>query len=118
MADQHNRQLMGCAGMATGRYPPQVECWDTAAPYRGTPPSWGHRLTAAGRHVTTIGKLHYRSADEDTGFPDQRVPLHCHEGAGDFQGLLRADMPPRAQHRTYLEQAGPGDSEYLRYGRE
>ncbi len=75
MADQHNRQLMGCAGhpvvrtpnldalaargtrfanaytnspicvparasMATGRYPHQIECWDNAAPYTGTPTSW------------------------------------------------------------------------------
>jgi len=152
MADQHNRQMMGCAGhpdiqtpnldalaargtrfanaytnspicvpsraaMATGRYPHQIGVWDNAAPYTGTRPSWGHRLTAAGRSVTTIGKLHYRGVEDDTGFPDQRIPLHCHEGLGDYQGLLRADMPPRFQHRKYLLDAGPGDSEYLRYDR-
>jgi choline-sulfatase len=150
MSDQHNRQMMGCAGhpdvktpnldalaargtrfanaytnspicvpsraaMATGRYPHQIGVWDNAAPYTGQPASWGHRLTAAGRPVTTIGKLHFRSADDDTGFPDQRIALHCHEGLGDYQGLLRQDMPPRFQHRKYLLDAGPGDSEYVRY---
>jgi choline-sulfatase len=105
------------AAMATGRYPHQLGVWDNAAPYTGQPASWGHRLTAAGRHVTTIGKLHFRGADDDTGFPDQRIPLHCHEGLGDYQGLLRQDMPPRFQHRKYLLDAGPGDSEYVRYDR-
>lgn len=153
MADQHNRQFMGCAGhpvvrtphldalaargtrfpnaytnspicvparaaVATGRYPHQIECWDNARPYVGVPASWGHRLTAAGRHVTTIGKLHYRAAADDTGFPDQIVPLHCHEGSGDYMGLLREASPPRQQHRKYLLNAGAGDSEYLRYDRE
>jgi len=105
------------AAMATGRYPHQLEVWDNAAPYAGRPPSWGHRLIAAGRHVTTIGKLHFRGDQDDTGFPDQRIALHCHEGLGDYQGLLRQDMPPRFQHRKYLLEAGPGDSEYVRYDR-
>ena len=105
------------AAMATGRYPHQLGVWDNAAPYTGRPASWGHRLTEAGQHVTTIGKLHFRGADDDTGFPDQRIPLHCHEGLGDYQGLLRAGMPPRFQHRKYLLDAGPGDSEYVRYDR-
>ncbi len=152
MSDQHNRQMMGCAGhpdirtpnldalaargtrfanaytnspicvpsraaMATGRYPHQIGVWDNASPYTGTPASWGHRLTEAGVPVTTIGKLHFRGIEDDTGFPDQRIPLHCHEGLGDYQGLLRAEMPPRLQHRKYLLDAGPGDSEYLRYDR-
>jgi len=108
------------AAMATGRYPHQIGVWDNAAPYAGRPTgpdSWGHRLTEAGRHVTTIGKLHFRGAGDDTGYPDQRIPLHCHEGIGDYQGLLREQMPPRFQHRKYLLEAGPGDSEYVRYDR-
>ncbi|MFN8523665.1 MAG: sulfatase-like hydrolase/transferase [Chloroflexota bacterium] len=106
------------ASMATGRYPHQLESWDNAKPYLGTEAaSWGHRLTAAGHHVTTVGKLHYRSAADDTGFPDQRIPLHVHEGDGDLYGLLRGDCPPRPRQRKYLYEAGPGDSEYLRYDR-
>lgn len=108
------------AALATGRYPHRIGVWDNASPYTGRPhgaDSWGHRLTEAGRPVTTIGKLHFRGAADDTGFPDQRIPLHCHEGLGDYQGLLREEMPPRFQHRKYLLDAGPGDSEYVRYDR-
>lgn len=152
MSDQHNREMMGCAGhpdvltpnldrlaargtrfanaytnspicvpsraaMVTGRYPHQIGVWDNAAPYAGAPASWGHRLTQAGRPVTTIGKLHFRNGDDDTGYSDQRIALHCHEGLGDLRGILRERMPPHFQHRKYLLDAGPGDSEYLRYDR-
>jgi choline-sulfatase len=105
------------ASMATGRYPHQLECWDNATPYVGQAPSWGHRLTAQGHRVTTIGKLHFRNPSDDTGFPDQRIPLHVHEEAGDYFGLLREEMPPRPQQRKYVVEAGAGDSEYLRYDR-
>ncbi len=105
------------ACFATGRYSHQLECWDNSAPYVGQAPSWGHRLTAQGHRVTTIGKLHFRDRADDTGFPDQRVPLHIHKGAGDYYGLLREKTPPRLQNRKYLLEAGPGESEYLRYDR-
>lgn len=105
------------ASMATGRYPYQVECWDNAAPYVGQAPSWGHRLTARGQTVTTIGKLHFRDPADDTGFPDQRIPLHLHEGVGDLFGMMRDRCPTRPNLRGYIEQAGPGESEYLHYDR-
>jgi hypothetical protein len=34
----------------------------------GSIPSWHHRLKAAGHAVTAIGKLHFRSGDDDNGF--------------------------------------------------
>jgi choline-sulfatase len=106
------------SALATGRYPHQLDCWDNAKPYIGTEaPSWGHRLTEAGHAVVTIGKLHYRDPRDDTGFPDQRIPLHVHEGEGDAFGLLRERMPPRRRLRMYMEEAGGGDSEYIRYDR-
>src|SRR5262249_32527647 len=47
--------------LATGRWPHTIDSWDNATPYVGAEaPSWGHRLTAQGHHVTTVGKLHYR----------------------------------------------------------
>src|SRR5215212_3514880 len=50
------------ASLATGRYAHQLGIWDNGAPYTGAQaPSWGHRLTARGHEVTTIGKLHYRA---------------------------------------------------------
>lgn len=105
------------AAMATGRYPHQLGCWDNATPYVGSEAaSWGHRLTDAGHAVVTIGKLHYRDSADDTGFPDQRIPLHVHAGGPPF-GLLRDRFPPWPPLREYVEAAREGDSDYLRYDR-
>src|SRR5215467_2022175 len=44
--------------LATGRWPHTIDSWDNATPYVGAEAlSWGHRLTAQGYHVTTVGKL-------------------------------------------------------------
>ena len=105
------------ACLATGRYAHQLNIWDNGAPYTGAEaPSWGHRLTARGHEVTTIGKLHYRAVEDDTGFPDQRLAMHVHEGVGDLFGLLRGDSPVRPDSvRKPVLAAGPGESEYIRY---
>jgi choline-sulfatase len=106
------------ASLATGRWAHAVDSWDNATPYVGTEArSWGHRLTAKGHRVTTIGKLHYRKVDDPSGFPDQRVPMHVLEGVGDLYGLLRGDMPERPQSRTQVLEARAGESEYIRYDR-
>ncbi|MEK3934870.1 sulfatase-like hydrolase/transferase [Sporosarcina sp. FSL W7-1349] len=102
------------ASMATGRYPHQIESWDNAHPYDGTIPSWGHRLTEQGYKVTTIGKLHFRNDEDDTGFPDQRYPMHVH-GKGDLYSLIREDMEDRPKERQKILDAGPGESSYTRY---
>ncbi len=104
------------ACLATGRYAHRIGSWDNATPYVGTEaPSWGHRLTGQGHGVTTIGKLHYRRADDPSGFPDQRLPMHVLGGVGDLYGLLRGEMPVRPQSRHHVTEAAPGESEYTRY---
>ncbi len=103
------------ASLATGRYAHELGVWDNAAPYIGQRPSWGHRLTEYDRPVTTIGKLHFRRPGDDTGFPDQRIPMHVKEGVGDLYGSLRPDVP---RQRNYLNTAAnprTGESEYMRY---
>lgn len=106
------------ASFATGRYAHTIGAWDNAAPYTGAEAaSWGHRLTAQGHRVTTIGKLHYRATGDPTGFPDQRLPMHILDGIGDLHGLLRGAMPPRPQSRQHVLEAGPGESTYTRYDR-
>jgi choline-sulfatase len=106
------------ASFATGRYAHDIGSWDNAAPYVGVEaPSWGHRLAENGRHVTTVGKLHYRAAGDPSGFADQRLPLHVVDGRGDSLGLLRGAMPPTPAHRRFIEEAGEGESEYARYDR-
>jgi choline-sulfatase len=106
------------ASLATGRYAHTIDSWDNATPYVGTAaPSWGHRLTAGGHRVTSVGKLHYRRTEDPSGFPDQRIPMHVVEGVGDLYALLRGEMPARPDARKRILEAGPGESEYVRYDR-
>jgi choline-sulfatase len=106
------------AAMATGRYVHQTGNADNASPYLGTEAaSWGHRTAAAGIPTTTIGKLHYRSASDDTGFPDQRRPLHVREGRGDLFHALRELQPPAFQLREAVLGAASGESDYSRFDR-
>jgi choline-sulfatase len=84
-------------------------------PYDGSIPTWGHRLREAGHAAVSIGKLHFRSADDDNGFSEEIMPLHVIEGVGDLTGMIREDMPPRQVSLLLAEEAGPGDSDYQRY---
>lgn len=106
------------ASFACGRYAHQTGYWDNAHPYDGRTPSWGHRLQSAGRRAVSIGKLHYRSAADPTGFDEQILPMHVKDGRGDISGALRADMPPKRAARGLAENLGPGDSAVLRYDRQ
>ena len=73
---------------------------------------------AATRFVS-IGKLHYRSAIDDTGFTDQILPMYlANNGAGWPQALLRK---PLAEFSDTVEMAtnlGPGETDYTRYDRD
>jgi choline-sulfatase len=103
------------ASFATGRHVNNIRFWDNGIPYEGSVPSWGHRLRAAGHTAVSIGKLHFRSADDDNGFTEEVMPLHVVDGIGDLTGMIRDDMPPRQVSLLLAEEAGPGDSDYQRY---
>jgi choline-sulfatase len=104
------------ASFATGSYTHQNRFWDNAIPYDGSVPSWHHRVRAAGCNATSIGKLHFRSIDDDNGFTEEVMPLHVVDGVGDALGLLRDEhAPPRKAALRMAEEAGPGDSSYQRY---
>lgn len=107
------------ASMVTGRYVHETGHWDNATPYTGEPRSWGHALGASGYQVTTIGKLHYRDAEDDTGFPDQRLPMHVHRG-GDLRGVsLRplGEAPKKRGKSQAILNVGRGETEYTRFDR-
>lgn len=106
------------ASLATGRYVHQLQLWDNASPYIGGTPSWGHRLLSAGRQVTTIGKLHYRYPSDDTGFPDQRSPLHVRDGIGDLFGALREPAARKPGLGRSVTEAHCGESTYTRFDRQ
>lgn len=105
------------ASMATGRYVHDCGFWDNAAPYDGSVPSWGHRLRQQGFGAVSVGKLHYRSTDDDNGFDPEIAPLHVAGGVGDLLGLIRSDMEPRAGSSKFAQNVGAGETSYTEYDR-
>ena len=103
------------ASLATGDYVHRTGYWDSAAPYDGKVPSWHHRVRDAGHEVVSIGKLHFRSADDDNGFSDVRHPIYVLDGVGDVHGLLRTDKRVRKVARGLAFEAGRGPSTYTRF---
>ncbi len=100
--------------LATGRYVHQTRLWDNAFPYTGRPASWGHRLQAHGLRVDSIGKLHYRRAEDDDGFTEKMDAMYVAEGIGELISCIR-ENPPLRKGRNGILNAGPGESAYLRY---
>ena len=48
-----------------------------------------HRLRDQGHTVVAIGKLHFRSSDDDNGFSEELLPMHILNGRGGVHMLLR-----------------------------
>jgi choline-sulfatase len=110
------------ASLATGRYPHQTGYWDNAIVYDGRVTSWMHRLRDAGRTVVAVGKLHFRSSEDDNGFTEEIEPMHLHEGKGAVKNLLRGYGEEPAKEdgsfwKLYTERSGPGSTHYQDYDR-
>src|SRR6516225_2414549 len=106
------------ASFATGKYIHQIGFWDNADPYDGSVSSWHHRLREAGHQVVSIGKLHFRSDEDDCGFSESIIPMQVFEGKGDLLGLIRDDLPVRGAAYKMARMAGPGESPYTQYDRD
>jgi choline-sulfatase len=111
------------SSMATGRYPHQTGYWDNALTYDGRLPTWHHRLREQGHTVVAIGKLHYRSSEDDNGFTEEILPMHLHEGKGAIKNLLRGydQEPPKDDGsfwKLYIERSGVGATHYQDYDRK
>jgi choline-sulfatase len=105
------------ASFATGRDVHEIDYWDNAHAYDGRVQGWGHALQAAGMHCLSIGKLHYRNAEDPTGFDRQIVPLHILEGKGAISACIKRPLGPPIKKSRLASQIGPGDSAYIRYDR-
>ena len=108
------------ASLATGRYLHQHKNWSSAEPYNGTMPSWSHRLRDEGHRCTSIGKLHFRSTEDDNGFDEEILPQHCINGLGWVKGLIRDHPIPDYNEGTkaFSEAIGEGESAYTNYDRQ
>lgn len=103
------------AALATGRQIHLTRYWDNASPYDGQFRSWGHCLRDAGISVESIGKLHYRNAEDDTGFDRQHLPMHVVEGIGAVFGALKDPLPIRRGAAKLRNKIGVGTSAYINY---
>jgi choline-sulfatase len=103
------------AALATGRFPHQTGYWDNAIVYDGRVASWMRRLREQGHTVTSIGKLHFRSTEDDNGFSEELLPMHILNGRGGVHMLLRGfdeEHPNRGQWELYMERSGVGSAPY------
>ncbi len=107
------------ACLATGLQVHEHRCWSSAEPYYGQVESWMHRLREQDHAVVSIGKLHFRSGEDDNGFSEEIVPMYlANNGKGWPQGLVRAPLPEFAAAAEMAREIGPGDTSYTDYDRE
>lgn len=109
------------ASLATGLYPHQTGYWDNCIVYDGSEPSWARRVREQGHTAVSIGKLHFRSTEDDNGFSEEIAPMHIINGVGGLIMLLRwsGDEPKQGgQWKMYSTQSGLGTSDYQDYDRE
>jgi len=105
------------AAFQSGRYVFQNRCWTNAQPYFGEPEGWAHRLKAEGHETVSIGKLHYRSSDDDNGYMREIEPLHVSGGIGWVHGLLRREDATCFDTSGFVKGAFPGNDSYSDYDR-
>ncbi len=107
------------AAIATGRFPHETGYWDSSMAFDGARMSWMRRLREAGYETAGIGKMHFRSDDDDNGYSRFIDTMHIADGIGDLVSALRF----KGEEPTYqglwdiwTSQYGPGDSSpYRRY---
>ena len=105
------------ASFATGRYPHQINAWDSVSPYDGSIKGWGSRLLDAGHEVFSIGKLHFRRTEDNNGFSQEILPIHVHKGVGWLSSLLRNPPTPMDSDDMAIS-IGAGESVYTLYDRD
>jgi choline-sulfatase len=109
------------ASLATGLYPHQNGFWDNSIPFDGSVESWMRRAREAGHRVSAIGKLHFRSQEDDNGFTEEIDTMHVADGLGELIGLLRStgEEPIRdGLWHLYIGRTGVGEeTSYQDYDR-
>ena len=106
------------ASIQTGRWVHQHGCWSSAEPYDGAIRGWGHRLQDAGRASVSIGKLHFRSEQDNNGFSKEIVPVHVLNGIGFTSSMVRDSEDPYGSNEDFANAIGRGESSYTRYDRK
>ena len=106
------------ACLATGTQVHENRCWSSSQPYFGQHENWMRRLRDQGHVTISIGKLHYRSGQDDNGFSEEILPMYlANDGKGWPQGLIRNPMPGFEEAKEMALGAGPGETTYTEYDR-
>jgi len=105
------------ASLATGRYVHDHRYWDNAIAYDGRVRSWMQEVSEAGLLAESIGKLHFRSAEDPTGFRRQWLPMHIPGGVGQVWGSVRNPLPASSMPSGMFKSLGAGESTYNEYDR-
>lgn len=103
------------ASIACGDHVHKIRHWDSATPYDGKTRSWMRHLRDQRVETVSIGKLHFRSADDDNGFSEEILPMHVVGGVGWPVGLLRQDLPRYEAASELAADVGVGNSTYTDY---
>lgn len=103
------------ASIACGDSVNKTGYWDSATPYDGKIRSWMQQLGDQNIPVTSIGKLHFRSTEDNNGFAEEILPMHVVGGIGWTVGLLRQDAPGYDSAAELAEDVGIGNSSYTDY---
>ncbi|NOD95082.1 sulfatase-like hydrolase/transferase [Ruegeria sp. HKCCD4884] len=106
------------AAIATGDHVHKTRHWDSASPYDGRIRSWMRHLRDQGIQTVSIGKLHFRSTEDDNGFSEEILPMHVVGGVGWPIGLLRETPQPYDAAAELAADVGVGNSTYTDYDRE
>ena len=103
------------AAVACGDYVHKTRYWDSATPYDAQKLSWMHSLREKGVETVSIGKLHFRSTEDDNGFTEEILPMHVVNEVGWAVGLLRHNPPVYDSAKELAQDVGYGDSSYTQY---
>lgn len=106
------------AAIACGDHVHKIRHWDSATPYDGQIRSWMRQLRDQGIETVSIGKLHFRSGEDDNGFSQEILPMHVVGGVGWPVGLLRETLPEYDSAAELAADVGVGDSTYTDYDRD
>ena len=106
------------ASLATGTHVHENQCWSSSQPFHGQHDSWMRRLRDHDHATVSVGKLHYRSGNDDNGFSEEILPMYlANDGKGWPHGLIRNPMPGFEEAREMAREVGPGESTYTEYDR-
>ena len=73
------------------------------------------RVRDADHDMASIGKLHFRSCEDDNGFSEEILPMHVVGGVGWMAALLREDPPAYGAAAELAADSGAGSSSYTDY---